>query len=85
MVGRVIGSHAQAPRKQLRALFAATVDRAVAADFRGCPFGNTLVEFPEESHPARAVIVRFKDSATHACANWRRRPTRAIRNGSRIN
>jgi len=57
----VIGSHAQAPRKQLRALFAGTVDRAVAADFRGCPFGNTLVEFPEESHPARAVIVRFKD------------------------
>jgi len=57
----VVGSHAQAPRKQLRALFGGTVDRAVAADFRGCPFSNTLVEFPEESHPARAVIVRFKD------------------------
>ncbi len=55
-----IKPHAQAPRKQLRALFVATADNAVSADFRGCPFGNTLVEFPEEGHPARAVIVRFR-------------------------
>lgn len=56
----VIGRHADAPRKQLRALFAATADEAVAEGFRGCPFGNTLVEFPEERHPARAVIVAFR-------------------------
>jgi len=56
----VIKAHAHAPRKQLRALFAATADKAVAEDFRGCPFGNTLVEFPEHRHPARAVIARFK-------------------------
>lgn len=56
----VIKAHAHAPRKQLRALFAATADNATSEDFRGCPFGNTLVEFPEQSHPARAVIVRFK-------------------------
>ncbi|HVB79786.1 MAG TPA: TetR/AcrR family transcriptional regulator [Candidatus Binataceae bacterium] len=55
-----IRPHEHAPRKQLRALFAATADKATSADFRGCPFGNTLVEFPEEGHPARAVIVRFK-------------------------
>ena len=56
----VIRPHAHAPRKQLRALFVATADKAITDDYRGCPFGNTLVEFPEESHPARAVIVRFK-------------------------
>jgi AcrR family transcriptional regulator len=52
--------HGHAPRKQLRALFAGTADHAISEDFRGCPFGNTLVEFPEEGHPARAVIVRFR-------------------------
>jgi AcrR family transcriptional regulator len=52
--------HAHAPRKQLRALLAGTADYAISEDFRGCPFGNTLVEFPEEGHPARAVIVRFR-------------------------
>jgi AcrR family transcriptional regulator len=56
----VIRAHAYAPRKQLRALFVATADHAISEDFRGCPFGNTLVEFPEESHPARAVIVKFR-------------------------
>jgi len=55
----IIKPHAQAPRKQLRALFVATADKAISEDFRGCPFGNTLTEFPEDSHPAHAVIVRF--------------------------
>src|SRR5215831_4863572 len=49
----VTGSCGQAPRKQLRALFTATAAHAAAPEFRGCPFGNTLVEFPAESHPAR--------------------------------
>jgi AcrR family transcriptional regulator len=56
----VIRPHAHAPRKQLRALFAATAEHATSEEFRGCPFGNTLVEFPEKDHPARAVIVRFR-------------------------
>jgi AcrR family transcriptional regulator len=56
----IIKPYAHAPRKQLRALFAATADKAISDAFRGCPFGNTMVEFPEEGHPARAVIVRFK-------------------------
>jgi AcrR family transcriptional regulator len=60
-----IKPHAQAPRKQLRALFVATADNAISEDFRGCPFGNTLVEFPQEGHPARAVIVGFR-TARHA-------------------
>ena len=56
----VIRPHAHAPRKQLRSLFGATADKVTSAQFRGCPFGNTLVEFPEKDHPARAVIVRFR-------------------------
>ena len=52
--------HTHAPRKQLRALFVGTADHATSANFRGCPFGNTLAEFPEEGHPARAVIVKFR-------------------------
>ena len=56
----IIRAHGHAPRKQLRALFVATANHAISEDFRGCPFGNTLVEFPEESHPARAVIVKFR-------------------------
>ncbi len=55
-----IRPHANAPRKQLRALFVATAEKATSANFRGCPFGNTMVEFPEVGHPARAVIVGFK-------------------------
>jgi AcrR family transcriptional regulator len=55
-----IKPHAHAPHKQLRALFVATADHAISKDFRGCPFGNTLVEFPEEGHPAHAIIVRFR-------------------------
>ncbi len=51
---------AGSPRGQLRALFSATAEKAASADFRGCPFGNTLVEFPEKDHPARAVIHRFR-------------------------
>ena len=60
-----IKSYAATPRKQLRALFVATAEKAVSEEFRGCPFGNTLAEFPEEGHPARAVIARFR-SERHA-------------------
>jgi AcrR family transcriptional regulator len=56
----IIKSRAQEPREQLRALFVATADHAISENFRGCPFGNTLAEFPEDGHPARAVIVRFR-------------------------
>jgi AcrR family transcriptional regulator len=56
----IIKARAQEPREQLRALFVATADHAISKNFRGCPFGNTLAEFPEDGHPARAVIVRFR-------------------------
>ena len=56
----VIGRYTHSPRKQLRALFVATAEHAAASEFRGCPFGNTLVEFPAESHPAHTVIAAFK-------------------------
>ena len=56
----VIALHARDPQKQLRALFVATARRVLDATYRGCPFGNTLVEFPDPRHPAHEVISRFK-------------------------
>lgn len=55
-----IRPYADSPKKQLRALFVAQAERISAPDFRGCPFANTLVEFPEAGCPARAVIARFR-------------------------
>jgi AcrR family transcriptional regulator len=38
--------------KQLYYLVEELIDRLKGSDFRGCPFMNTLVEFPEPGHPA---------------------------------
>src|SRR6266542_2006240 len=56
----VVRSHGPAAKRQLRALFAATVRAALAPGHRGCPFNNALAEFPVASHPARRVVARFK-------------------------
>jgi AcrR family transcriptional regulator len=56
----VIGPRAHEPKKQLKALFVATARRVLGPGYRGCPFDNTLVEFPDSGHPAHEVIVRFK-------------------------
>jgi AcrR family transcriptional regulator len=53
-------SRAGDPRGQLEAILdmiAATVSHP---KWRGCPFLNTGTEFPEPSHPARAVILAHK-------------------------
>jgi AcrR family transcriptional regulator len=57
---KVIAPYADAPRKALPALLAWTAEQSTKPDFRGCPFSNTMVEFPEQAHPARAVIAEFK-------------------------
>jgi AcrR family transcriptional regulator len=51
---------AGSPHKQLRAIFTEMAQKAASAEYRGCPFGNTMVEFPEKDHPARAVIAKFR-------------------------
>jgi AcrR family transcriptional regulator len=73
---RDLATHPGAPREQIRALFAALGRRVARPDYRGCPFINTAVEFPEPDHPARAVCLankhklrsRLHDLATQAGA-----------------
>ncbi len=57
----VVAAHAGRPREQLRAIFQALGQRTTRDEYRGCPFINTSAEFPEKSHPARAVVRRHKD------------------------
>lgn len=57
---RVMGRDEGRPRDQLRNLIAATLKKVVRPDYRGCPFLNTTAEFPEASHPARAIIADHK-------------------------
>lgn len=54
----VVTRHPDQPREQLRALFQALAKRTSSPDYRGCPFVNTSVEFPDPSHPGRVVIAR---------------------------
>ena len=57
---RLMARHPDAPRQQVRDLFAAVAEFTTRPDFRGCPFINTAVEFREPSHPGRAVAVAHK-------------------------
>src|SRR5262245_34524659 len=45
----------------LRALLKRVGDDLCAADFRGCPVANAMVEFPEKDHPARIVAEDCKN------------------------
>lgn len=52
----VIERHAGAPRQQVRALFGGLAKHTTGQRFRGCPFTNTAIEFPDSGHPGRAVV-----------------------------
>jgi len=53
------------PRRQLRDLFTALAKRATSPDYRGCAFVNTAVEFPDHTHPGRAVAEANKRELRH--------------------
>lgn len=53
----VVIRHPDDARGQLRALFQALAKRTSSPTYRGCPFVNTSVEFPDPAHPARSVIA----------------------------
>jgi len=55
---QVMSRHPHEPRQQLRALFQALAKRTSSPQYRGCPFVNTSVEFPDPTHPGRAIIAR---------------------------
>ena len=57
----VISRHPDDARAQLRGLFQALAKRTSSPQYRGCPFVNTSVEFPDPAHPGRPVIARHMD------------------------
>lgn len=69
----VMARHSDDPRQQLRDLFAALAKFTSRADFRGCPFINTAVEFREPGHPGRAVAVAHKQEMGRRLAELCRR------------
>lgn len=55
-----LARHPGAPRAQLRQLFVDLAKRAAATNYRGCPFVNIAVEYPERTHPARQMVADNK-------------------------
>jgi AcrR family transcriptional regulator len=55
-----LAKHPCEPRAQLRQLFVDLAARTSAAGYRGCPFVNIAVEFPDRSHAARRMVADNK-------------------------
>jgi AcrR family transcriptional regulator len=55
-----IDKHPNAPRDQLRQIFADLALRTSAANYRGCPFVNVAAEYPDRSHAARCMVADNK-------------------------
>jgi AcrR family transcriptional regulator len=52
--------HANAPRKQIEALFEGIAEQIANPHFRGCPFINLATEFPDRQHPGTAIACTNK-------------------------
>lgn len=57
---KVVARHPDDPRAQIRAIFETVGKRTAHPDYRGCPFINTAVEFPDSGHPGRVVALANK-------------------------
>lgn len=57
----VMARHPGKPLLQLRALFKAVAKKTSGTQYRGCPFVNTSVEFPNPAHPGRHVVARHME------------------------
>jgi AcrR family transcriptional regulator len=55
-----LAKHPRQPRAQLRQLFLDLAARTSAVSYRGCPFVNIAVEFPDRSHIARRMVADNK-------------------------
>ncbi|PLZ01413.1 TetR family transcriptional regulator [Burkholderia sp. WAC0059] len=55
-----VAKHPGEPVRQLNQYFADLVQRASAADYRGCPFANVATEFPDAAHPVRRLVADNK-------------------------
>ncbi|WP_144138048.1 TetR/AcrR family transcriptional regulator [Paraburkholderia sp. BCC1884] len=60
-VEKSFAKHPGEPAKQLQQYFDDLALRAAIDDYRGCPFVNIAVEFPDAAHPARQFVFRNKE------------------------
>lgn len=59
-VEKSFAKHPDNPARQLQQYFDDLAVRASIDDYRGCPFVNVSVEFPDATHPARQFVFRNK-------------------------
>jgi AcrR family transcriptional regulator len=59
-VEKSFAKHPGEPAKQLQQYFDDLAVRASIEDYRGCPFVNVSVEFPDSGHPARQFVFSNK-------------------------
>lgn len=59
-VEKSFAKHPDAPARQLQQYFEDLVARASVEGYRGCPFVNVAVEFPDASHAARQFVANNK-------------------------
>ena len=55
-----LAKHPEDPARQLRQLFLDLGKRVSQPGYRGCPFVNIAVEFPDPAHPARRLVADNK-------------------------
>ncbi|MDN0076655.1 TetR/AcrR family transcriptional regulator [Crenobacter sp. SG2303] len=55
-----LSKHPDKPREQLLQFFIDLAGRAAQPGYRGCPFVNIAVEFPDPAHPARRMVAENK-------------------------
>ncbi|MFM0739121.1 TetR/AcrR family transcriptional regulator [Paraburkholderia xenovorans] len=60
-VERSFAKHPGEPARQLQQYFDDLAVRASVDDYRGCPFVNVSVEFPDAAHPTRQFVFRNKE------------------------
>ncbi|ANB74132.1 TetR family transcriptional regulator [Paraburkholderia phytofirmans OLGA172] len=60
-VEKSFAKHPGEPAKQLQQYFDDLTVRASIDDYRGCPFVNLSVEFPDPAHPVRQFVFRTKE------------------------
>ncbi|QEH36630.1 putative transcriptional regulator [Aquisphaera giovannonii] len=63
-----VGPEGAEPRARLSGLVARIVTRVREPGFRGCPFLNARAEFPDATHPARAVIEAHRSEVRRRLA-----------------
>jgi AcrR family transcriptional regulator len=57
---KILDAHPGDPRAQLLGIFTSIAASTTRAEYRGCPFTNAAIEFPEPDHPGRAVAAENK-------------------------